>query len=329
MEFNAAFCLVGTISYHTAKQQAPIVPGPQPPSGDSIQVTMSPIQQLEGSPEWHGVFEGYQRNEIYFPELQPLERVYSQLVGKLAQQIHDIGEHQRIRVAALIQQLLRKPVHGVRMGNLPDIPTGSKELYIYIASRSNSLDPFLIQEVVKAICVDELSDLLKDYEKEVAKCYEICLSSGRRQNIPLTEADDLTSMSVEVKRSPEQFTIYCVRALKTYFQESMRLGFAFVQGHTRSSTVLYFAIPTTAVPFMPLLLLSHVAQLRRLEVQKIAVFDYFAVDLEEAQAYDLVSIPFARTAPTYYLLSIAMYTMAMPIIQGYCAIAQCIITCCP
>ena len=34
------------------------------------------------------------------------------------------------------------------------------------------------------------------------------------------------------------------------------------------------------------------AQLKRLEVQKIVVFGYFAVDLEEAQAIALVSTAF-------------------------------------
>ena len=282
------------ISYCTAEPQAQKVPGPctQPLSGDSIRMTMSSIQQLEGSPEWHGVFEGYQQNEIYFPEIQPLEKVYRQLMRKLAQQIHDMGESMCICIAGVIQQLLRKPMNGVRMGDMPAVPTGSTELHSYIANRSNCLNLFLIQEVVKAIHVDELLDQCKDYERELAKCLAIPFDSGKRRKIPLIEADDLTSMSVEVTRNSEQFQISRVLTLQKHFQESIGSGFAFVQGYTHSSKVLYLAIPKAAVPFMPSLLLSHMAHLRQLEVQKIAVFGYFAVDLEEAQAYALVSASF-------------------------------------
>ena len=283
-----------TISYHTAKQHCQIVSGPstQPSSSDCSQTVMSPIHWLETSPEWHGIFEGYQQNEVYFPELQPLERVYGQLVGKLAQQIHDVEESKRICVAGVIQHYLRKPRHGVRMGDMPDVPTGSKELYNYIVERSNCLNPFLIQEVVKAIGGDELLDQWKDYERELAKCLGMPIYSGKRRTIPLINADDLTSMSVEVSRNPEQLPISRVLALQKYFQRSVGLDVAIVQGYTPSSTVLYLAIPKAAVAFIPLLLLSHVAQLRRLDVQKIAVYRHFAVDLEEAQAYVLVSVSF-------------------------------------
>ena len=127
------------------------------------------------------------------------------------------------------------------------------------------------------------------YEREFAKCLRIHLYSGRQKETPLIEADDLTSMSVKVARNPEQFPISRVIALRKYFQESVALDIAIFQGYTPSSTVLYFAIPKAAVPFMPSLLLSHLAQLKRLEVQKIIVFGYFAVDLEGAQAVALVS----------------------------------------
>ena len=280
-----------TISYHTAGQQSRIVPGPSTLSlsNDSNQTAMSTGNWLERSPELQSVSEGDQQKEIFFPELQPLESVYSHLMGTLARKIHDMEESMRICVSGLIQQLLRKPMHGVRMGDMPDVPTDSKELYLYIAKRSNCFFPFLIQEVVKIMCIDELSEIWKDYESELAKCLGIPLYSGRRKKIPLIEADDLTSMSVKVARNPEQFPISRVIALQKYFQKSVGLDFAIVQGYTPSSTVLYFAIPKAAVPFMPSLLLSHVAQLKRLEVQKIVVFDYFAVDLEEAQAVALVS----------------------------------------
>ena len=275
-----------TISYHTAGQQYCMVPG------SSTQSATSPSNWLEGSPELHSAPEGDQQNEIFFPELQPLERVYGHLMGILAQKMHDIEESMRIRVSGLIQQLLRKPMYGVRMGDMPDVPTDSKELYSYIAKRSNCVSPFLIQEVVKIMCIDELSEMWKDYERELAKCLRIPLYSGRRKETPLIEADDLTSMSVKVARNPEQFPISRVIALRKYFQESVALDIAIFQGYTPSSTVLYFAILKTAVPFMPSLLLSHLAQLKRLEVQKIVVFGYFAVDLEEAQAVALVSTAF-------------------------------------
>ena len=270
-------------SYHTAEQQSRIVSGP------STQSTMSPVNWLERCPELHSASEGDQQNEIFFPELQPLERVYGHLMGILAQKIHDIEESMRIRVSGLIQQLLRKPMHGVRMGDMPDVPTNSKELYSYIAKRSNCVSPFLIQEVVRIMCIDELSEMWKDYERELAKCLGIPLYSGRQKKIPLIEADDLTSMSVKFASNPEQFPISRVIALRKYFQESVSLDIAIFQGYTPSSTVLYFAIPKAAVPFMPSLLISHVAQLKQLEVQKIVVFGYFAVDLEEAQAVTLVS----------------------------------------
>ena len=244
---------------------------------------------LERSPKWNGTFDGFHQNEVFFPELQPLERAYSQFMGNLAQRIHDIGESRRIRVSGVIQQVLRKPISGVRMGDMPDVPTGSKELYSYIANRSNCLYPYLIQDVVEAICIDELSDQWKDYKRELVKCLGMPLCSGKRRKLPLSEAEDLASMSVKVARHPEQFPITRVLALQKYFLESVGLDLAVLQGYTEGSTALYFAIPKAAVPFIPSLLLSHVAQLRQLEVQKIAVFGYFAVDLEEAQAYALVS----------------------------------------
>ena len=111
----------------------------------------------------HSASEGNQQNEIFFPELQPLERVYGHLMGILAQKIHDIEESMRIRVSGLIQQLLWKPMHGVRMGDMPDVPTDSKKLYSYIVKRSSCVSPFLIQEVVKVMCIDELSEMWKDY----------------------------------------------------------------------------------------------------------------------------------------------------------------------
>lgn len=274
------------IFYHTAGQQSRILPGP------STQSAISPVNWLEGSPELQSASEGEQQKDIFFPEIQPLERVYRHLMATLAQTIHDIGKSRRICVSGLIQQLLRKPMHGVRMGDMPDVPTGSKKLYSYIANRSNCFYPFLIEEVVTIICIDELSEKLKDYERELAKCLGLPLHSGRRKKINLVEADDLTSMSVKVARNPKQFPISRVLVLQKYFQESVGLDFAIVQGYTPSSTLLYFAIPKAAVPFMPSLLLSHVAQLKRLEVQKIVVFDSFAVDLEEAQAVDLVSTAF-------------------------------------
>ena len=200
-----------TISYHTARQQSCTVPGP------SIQSATSPSNWLEGSPELHSASEGDQQNEIFFPELQPLERVYGHLMGNLAQKIHDIEESMRIRVSGLIQQLLRKPMHGGRMGDMPDVPTDSKELYSYIAKRSNCVSPFLIQEVVKVMCIDELSEMWKDYEREFAKCLRIHLYSERQKEIPLIEVDDLTSMSVKVARNPEQFPISRVIALRKCF----------------------------------------------------------------------------------------------------------------
>ena len=281
LRFAANF--VCTISYHTSGQQSRIVPGP------STQSAMSPVNWLEGSPELQGASQGDQQKQIFFPELQPLERVYGHLMGILAQKMHDIEESMRIRVSGLIQHLLRKPMHGVRMGDMPDVPTDSKELYSYIAKRCNCVSPFLIQEVVKIMCIDELSQMWKEYERELAKCLGITLYSGRRKKIPLIEADDLTSMSVKLARNPEQFPVSRVIALRKYFQESVALDIAIFQGYTPSSTVLYFAIPRASVPFMPSLLLSHVAQLKRLEVQKVVVFGYFAVDLEEAQAVALVS----------------------------------------
>ena len=292
---NSTICLVHTISYHSAEPQARIVPGPctQPQSRESSQAVMYPVHWLEGSPEWHSTFEGHQRNEIFFPELQPLERVYSQLMGNLAQQIHDMGESKRICVAGVIQQLLRKSLYAVRMGDMPDVPTGSKELYSYIANRSNCLKSHLIEEVVKAINAYELSDLWKDYEREWDKCLEKPLYAGKRKKITLIQTDDTTSMAVKIDRNPEQLQICHVAALQDYFGKYVGLDVAIAQGYTPSSTVLYFAISKAAVPFIPSLLLSHVAQLRRLEVQKIAVFGYFAVDLEEAQAYALVSTSFS------------------------------------
>ena len=283
-----------TISYYTDTQHTQIVPGPctQPSSSDCSQTVMSPIHWLETSPEWHGIFEGYQQNEVYFPELQPLERVYGQLVGKLAQQIHDVEESKRMCATRVIQHYLRKPRHGVRMGDMPEVPAGSKELCDYIAVRSNCLSPFLIQEVVKAIGGDELLDQWKDYERELAKCLGIPLYSGKRRTVPLIKANDLTSMSVEVSTNPEQLPISRVLALQKCFEKSVDVDVAIAQGYTSSSTVLYFAISKAAVPFIPSLLLSHVAQLRRLEVQKIAVFGYFAVNLEVAQAYALVSVTY-------------------------------------
>ena len=288
---NSTICLVHTISYCTAKKQAQIVPGPstQPQSSESSQA----VHWLEGTPDWHRIFEGYQRNEIFFPELQPLERVYSRLVGNLAQQLHDMRESKRVCVAGVIQQLLRKPLHGVRMGDMPAVPTGSKELYSYIANQSNCLKSHLIEEVVKAINVDELLDLWKDYEREWDKCLEKNLFTGKRKKIALIQTDDTTTMAVKINRNPEQLQICHVAAVQDYFQKPVGLDVATVQGYTFSSTVLYFAISKAAVPFMPSLLLSHVAQLRRLKVQKIAVFGYFAVDLEEAQAYALVGTSFS------------------------------------
>ena len=283
-----------TISYHTAGQQPGIVPGASTLSlsNDSNQTAMTPVNWLERSQELHSASERDQQKEIFFPELQPLEDVYSQLMGTLAQAIHVIGKSRRICVSGLIQQLLRKPIHGIRMGDMPDVPTDSKKLYLYIAKRSNCFYPFLIQEVVKIMCIDELSEKWKDYERELTKCLGIPLYSGKRKKIHLIEADDLMSMSVKVARNPEQFPISRVIALQKYFQTSVGLDYAIVQGYTPSCTVLYFAIPRTAVLFMPSLLLSHVAQLKRLEVQKIVVFGYFAVDLEEAQAVALVSTAF-------------------------------------
>ena len=116
--------------------------------------------------------------------------------------------------------------------------------------------------------------------------------SERRKKIPLIEEDDLTSMSVKFARNYEQFPISCVIALWKYLQESVALDIAIFQGYIPSSTVLFFDIPRAAVPFMPSMLCSHVAQLKRLEVQKIVVFGYFAVDLEEAQAIALVNTAF-------------------------------------
>ena len=117
--------------------------------------------------------------------------------------------------------------------------------------------------------------------------------SERRKKIPLIAEDDLTSMSVKFARNYEQFPISRVIALRKYLQESVALDIARIfQGYTPSSTVLFFDIPKAAVPFMPSMLCSHVAQLKRLEVQKIVVFGYFAVDLEEAQAIALVSTAF-------------------------------------
>ena len=292
---NSTICLVHTISYCAAEKQAQIVPGPctQPQSSESSQAVISPVHWLEGSPEWHSMFEGYQRNEIFFPELQPLERAYSQLVGNLAEQIHDMRESKRVCVAGVIQQLLRKPLYGVRMGDIPDVPTGSKELHFYIANRSSCLKPRLIEEVVKAINVDKLLDLWKDYEREWDKCKEKPLFAGKSKKIALILTDDTAIMAVKIGRNPEQLQIRHVVALQDYIQEPMGLGVATVQGYFPSSTVLHFAISKAAVPVTPSLLLSHVAQLRRLKVQKIAVFGYFAVDLEEAQAYALVSTSFS------------------------------------
>ena len=253
---------------------------------------MSPVNWLEGCPELHSASEGDQQNEIFFPELQPLETVYRHLMATLARKMHEMEESMRFCVSKLIEQLLRKPVHGVRMGDMPDIPTDSKELYSYIAKRSNCVSPFLIQEVVMIMCIDELSEKWKDYVREFAKCSGMPLYSGRRKKIPLIKAEDLMSMSVKFARNPEQFPISRVIALRKYFQESVALDIAIFQGYTSSSTVLYFAIPKAAVPFMPSLLLSHAAQLKRLEVQEIVVFGYFAVDLEEAQAVALVSTAF-------------------------------------
>ena len=275
-----------TISYHTAGQQSHLVPGP------STQSAMSPVNRLERSPELHSASQGDQQNEIFFPELYRLERVYGHLMATLAQKIHDMEESMRICVSRLIQQLLRKPMHGVRMGDMPDVPTDSKELYSYIAKRSNCVSPSLIQEVVTIMCIDELSEKWKDYVRELATCLGIPLYSGKRKKVPLIEAEDLMSMSVKFARNPEQFPISHVIALRKYFQESVGLDIAIFQGYTPSSTVLYFAIPKTAVPFMPSLLLSHVVPLKRLEVQKIVVFGYFAVDLEVAQAVALVSTVF-------------------------------------
>ena len=291
---NFAIYLVHAISYCTAKKQAQIVPGPstQPQSGESSQAVICPVHWLEGSPEWHCTFE-HQQNEIFFPELQPLERVYSRLMGNLAQQIHDMGESKRINVAGVIQQLLRKPLYGVLMGDMPDIPTGSKELYSYIANRSNCLKSHLIEEVVKVINADELSDLWKDYEGEWDKCLEKPLYAGKRKKITLIQTDDTTTMAVKIDRNPEQLQICHVADMQDYIQKPVGLDGATVQGYTSSCTLLYFAISKAAVPFIPSLLLSHVAQLRRLEVQKIAVFGYFAVDLKEAQAYALVSTSFS------------------------------------
>ena len=214
-------------------------------------------------------------------------------MGNLAQQIHDMGESKRINVAGVIQQLLRKPLYGVLMGDMPDIPTGSKELYSYIANRSNCLKSHLIEEVVKVINADELSDLWKDYEGEWDKCLEKPLYAGKRKKITLIQTDDTTTMAVKIDRNPEQLQIRHVAALQDCVQKSVGVDVAIAQGYTPSCTLLYFAISKAAVPFIPLLLLSHVAQLRRLEVQKIAVFGYFAVDLKEAQAYALVSTSFS------------------------------------
>ena len=275
-----------TISYHTAGQQSHIVPGP------STQSAMSSGNWLERFPELQCDSEGEQRKDIFFPEIQPLERVYRHLMGTLAEKMHEIGKCRCICVSGLIQQLLRKPIHGVRMGDMPDVPTDANELYLYIAKRSNCFFPFIIEEVVTIMCIDELSEKWKDYERELAKCLGLPLYSGRRKKIRLIETDDLTSMSVKVARNPEQFPISHVLALQKYFQESVGLDFATAQGYTPSSTVLYFAIPKAAVPFMPSLLLSHVAQLKQLEVQKIVIFGYFAVDLEETQAVALVSTAF-------------------------------------
>ena len=200
-----------TISYHTAGLQTCTVPGP------STQSAMSSENLLEGSPELHSASEGDQQNEIFLSKLQSLETVYGHLMATLARKIHDIEESMRISLSGRIQQLLRKPMHGVRMGDMPDIPTDSKELYSYIAKRSNCVAPFLIQEVVRIMCNDELSEKWKDYERELAKCLGIPLYSGRQKKIPFIEADDLTSMSVKVARNPEQFPISRVIALRKYF----------------------------------------------------------------------------------------------------------------
>ena len=199
------------ISYHTAGQQSRTVPGP------STQSAMSSENWLERSPELHSASEADQQNEIFLSELQSLETVYVHLMATLAQKMHDMEESMRIRLSGLIQQLLQKPMHGVRMGDMPDIPTDSKELYSYIAKRSNCFFPFLIQEVVMIMCIDELSEMWRDYERELAKCLGIPLYSGRRKETPLIEADDLTSMSVKVARNPEQFPISRVIALRKYF----------------------------------------------------------------------------------------------------------------
>ena len=253
---------------------------------------MSPVHRLERSPEWHSAFEGYQRNEVLLPVLQPVETAYGQLVGNLAQQLHDFGESKCIGVAGVIQHLLRKPMNGVRMGGIPDVPTNCRKLHEYIVERSNCLEPTLIREVVKFICVDKLSELWEDYGRELRECLEKTLHSGNTRQGSLNVPDDLTTISVKVPKNPEQFPISKALDLKVEFEKSLCLAFTIFLGYTSSSTVLYFAIPKAAVPFMPSLLLSHAAQLKRLEVQKIVVFGYFAVDLEEAQAYALVSVYF-------------------------------------
>ena len=146
-----------TISYHTAGQQSRIVPGP------STQSAMYSGNWLERSPELQSASEGEQRKDIFFPEIHPLERVYRHLMGTLAEKIREIGKSRCICVSGLIQQLLWKPMHGVRMGDMPDIPTDSNELYLYIAKRSNCFFPFLIEEVVTIMCI-ELSEIWKEYE---------------------------------------------------------------------------------------------------------------------------------------------------------------------
>lgn len=235
--------------------------------------------------------EGYQRNEVFFPAFQPLDRAYAFLMGNLAQQLHEIGENRRICVSGMIQHMLRKTKYGVRVGDLPDIPTGYKELYDCIAANSNCFSSALIRDAVDIINVDKLSTLWEDYKRELTKCVGKPLHSGKPRRLPEIESncEDLAPMAVKVVRHPDELQISHVLAIQQYYVEHMGLDLAQFEGYTEGCTVLYFAIAKAAVPFMPSLLLSHLAQLRRLEILKIAVFGYFAVDLENAQAYALVS----------------------------------------